>query len=162
MTVRDSRHGRLRPLASRRRRRTSWVRIVAVMVGSAVVGAVARMALGVGILLPLASRVRQVLCLMDLGPLLLFGGLPGAVTGAVLAPPLAWIYLCGAPVRRALSQTAIGTLLGAGVSIALAQSHVFAAAVRGLLLAAVRLYVWTRQGAGDAEGLRRDVPTPPV
>jgi hypothetical protein len=80
---------------------------------------------------------------------LLFGAEFGAVVGAVLAPVAAWTLMRHVPIWRAIAETAIGTVVGAGVGMLLEpQFHNWMSpiplGVLGFVLAAVRLRLTRR------------------
>ena len=67
----------------------------------------------------------------------------GAAIGAVMAPVVAWILLRRVPLWRAITQTALGTLIGAVVCSFTIPGPIVGAII-GFTLAAIRLRIVTR------------------
>jgi hypothetical protein len=72
----------------------------------------------------------------------------GAGLGAVLAPLEAWLLLRRVPLWRAITETAIGTIIGAVAFSFLTASSLIAGAVVGFTVAALRLRFVTRVRRG--------------
>ena len=90
------------------------------------------------------------------GTQLLFGAVFGAIAGAVLAPIAAWTLMRHVPIWRAIAETAVGTVVGAGAGLMLSRSFSspwltpVPIGVLGFVLAAVRLRLVRRKVApGD-------------
>ena len=67
------------------------------------------------------------------------GAIYGGPAGAVLTPPLSWLLLRRVSLGRALLETAVGTVIGAGLGLAFSPLHTIQAALGGFVLAALRL-----------------------
>jgi hypothetical protein len=70
-------------------------------------------------------------------------GVFGGLVGGILAPVEAWILLRRVPLWKAITQTAVGTLLGALAFSLVAPPGPILGAVIGFTLAAIRLRVTT-------------------
>jgi hypothetical protein len=87
--------------------------------------------------------------------LLSIGGAFGAVTGTIVAPLVSWLFLRRVPLGRAITQTALGTILGGAIGFFLPTLGLGFAFVPGFLYgglagctaAAVRLKVTTPKTA---------------
>jgi len=70
------------------------------------------------------------------------GAVYGGVAGALLTPPMSWLLLRRVNLGRALRETALGTLLFAGLALAVAPAYTIAAALGGFVVAALRLRIF--------------------
>jgi hypothetical protein len=92
--------------------RARTVRIIAVTGGLAVVGAMVGAATGaVALILVSIAQGARTLHMITFGSG--FAAMFGAVVGAVLAPIEAWVLLRRVPLWRAITGTAVGTIIGA-------------------------------------------------
>ena len=139
-------------------RRVSLVRIAAVtgaLIGvGAVVGAV------MGALLTLMAAARGFWPpgeITGLAKSMTWGATYGAPVGAVLTPVLSWLFLQRVPLGRALLETAMGTLVGAGVALLVDPFQLYLGAILGFLVAGVGLYVRTRRKRSRVESPLIDV-----
>lgn len=82
---------------------------------------------------------------------MLFGATVGAPLGALLTPMLSWIFLRRVPLGRAILETAIGTVAGAGIALIVAPFWFFTAAIAGFVAAGISLYIRTRRKQPAAE-----------
>jgi hypothetical protein len=81
---------------------------------------------------------------------IMMAGYVGAAIGAVMAPIVAWVLLRRVPLWRAITQTALGTLLGAIVTSFTFPGPIIGAII-GFTLAAIRLRIVTRPDAALAD-----------
>jgi hypothetical protein len=95
--------------------RRSIARIVQVTIALSVFGALVGGVLSVILLALLTARSGG----GGLRELLAFGFAFGATIGAVLAPLAAWTLMRHVPIWRAVSETAAGTVVGAGIGLIL-------------------------------------------
>ena len=72
-----------------------------------------------------------------------FATFVGAVIGTVMAPVIAWVLLRRVPLWRAITQTALGTLIGA-IAMSFFPPGPIVGAIAGFTLAAIRLRIVTR------------------
>ena len=134
--------------------RPTIARILQITVGLSILGAVVGGALGALLVAMLAARVGG---FGGPGELLLTGSAFGAAMGAALAPLAAWTLMRHVPLWRAVSETAIGTVLGASVGLILQPMHDVAwlspvyLGVVGFVLAGLRLRFAVRGRASLSE-----------
>ena len=88
-------------------------------------------------------------------PLLMAAGF-GAAVGAIFAPAASWLLLRHVPLWRSITETAVGTLLGAAVATFLAPAFVIPAAAAGFLLAAARLRIFVSRKSTAVDVGHRD------
>lgn len=116
------------------------------------IGACVGGAIGTTLLAGLLSRGFTRLLLVDVQLGLVFGGISGALAGAILAPLLGWFVLRPVPLGRALLFTGAGT-----VTCALAVAPFMGpiapvwAGIAGLVLGAVGARLTTRRPSGPHE-----------
>jgi hypothetical protein len=120
----------------------SILRIVQVTLALSALGAVAGGILGGGLVALLGIRIGS---LHLSGEVLLAGTEFGAAMGGVLAPLAAWTLMRRVPIWRALTETALGTVLGCGVGLIFQPLRDTAwlspplLGIAGFILAAIRL-----------------------
>jgi hypothetical protein len=73
---------------------------------------------------------------------LLYGGVPGAVLGAVLGPVAAWLLMRHVPLGLAVAGTTLGSLAGAGTGMLIADvEQIIAGALIGFAVSAAGLRI---------------------
>jgi hypothetical protein len=92
----------------------SVVRIIQVTVGLSVLGTVVGGILGAGLVALVGVRIGD---FRISGEVLYTGTVFGALMGCVLAPLAAWTLMRRVPIRRAIAETAIGTVAGTVIGL---------------------------------------------
>lgn len=138
----------------------SVVRIINVTLGLSIVGLVVGGTLGAFVVTLLALRVGH---LGRLSEPFLLGAVSGAAMGFVLAPTAAWTLLRHVPFWRAITETARGTVIGAGIGLAFQPMHdanwlsPLLLGTAGFSLASLRLRWRSRFPPATAKGENREV-----
>jgi ABC-type enterobactin transport system permease subunit len=127
-------------------------KITLITLGLSALGAIVGGVLGAVLVALLAVRLSAVREIHLIG--LWFAAMFGAAMGAVLAPIAAWTLMRHVPIWRAISDTALGTFIGAGIGLLLQPKYPDVAwlspAILGLVgfvVAAVRLRLVKRAPA---------------
>jgi hypothetical protein len=125
----------------------SVARIIQVPIGLSIAGGVVGGVLGamlLAVMLVVGGGVR------DIGNVVPIGSIFGAAMGAVLAPIAAWTLMRNVPIWRAIAETAVGTMVGAGIGMSFQPMYHSAwlspaiLGVAGFALAALRLRLKSR------------------
>ena len=130
-------------------------RIVQVTTGLSILGALVGGTLGPLLLALVLVRLSH--SGDGLGEPLLYAAAFGAATGAVLAPVAGWTLMRHVPIWRAIAETALGTVVGAGIGLIFQPMHDVAwlspayLGLAGFALAAVRLRLARRRVSQGTE-----------
>ena len=93
--------------------RRSVARIIQVTIGLSALGLVVGGILGGGLLALLGFRMGDTIS----GDVLYYGALFGGAMGAALAPLAAWTLMRHVPIWRAITETAVGTVVGTTIGL---------------------------------------------
>ena len=127
--------------------RRSIVRIIQVTIGLSVLGLVVGGILGGGLIALLGFRMGDFRISAEE---LYYGMLFGGATGAALAPLAAWTLMRRVPIWRAITETAVGTVVGTTIGLVLQPLQDTAwlsppvLGIAGFALAAIRLRLTRR------------------